>query len=99
MLRYTEWQMFTDISEHFRVTRSKKYTSSTARNMTALRSFETSVTIYQSIRSNIPQAFESSNLSRFFFQQNHTAFSLVSALENKSLFYREAIPVAVRSTA
>jgi len=81
MLRHTAWQMFTDTSESFRVTHSKKCTSSTARNRTALRTFETSVTIYQSIRSNISQTFESSNLSPFFFQQKHTAFSLVLLLK------------------
>ena len=81
MLRHTAWQMFTDILESFMVTNSKKCTSSTSRNRTALRTFETLVTIYQSIRSNISQAFDSSNLLRFFFQQNHTAFSLVLFLK------------------
>jgi len=81
MLRHTAWQIFIDISESFRVTNSKKCTYSTPRNRTALRTFETSLIIYQSIRSNISQALESSNLSRFFFQQNHTAFSLVVLLK------------------
>ena len=99
MLRHTAWQMFTDISESFRVTHSKKCTSSTARNRTALRTFEISVTIYQSIRSNISQDFWILKSITNFLPANSYSILPCLALENESLYYREAIPVAVRSKA